>query len=46
MGLIAGLIILGATVKVAKKLDKTISKKSFVKQPNTEIQKFLIGRKL
>lgn len=43
MGLIAGLIILGATVRVARKLDKTISKKSFARDPHGSIQDFLVG---
>lgn len=45
MGLIVGLIVLGATVKVAKKLSKTVSKKSFAKNPHGNIQEFLIGKR-
>ncbi len=44
-GLIAGIIILGATVRVARKLDKTISKKGFAKDPHGNIQNFLIGKR-
>ncbi len=45
MGLIAGLIILGVTVRVARDLSRTVSKKSFRKRPHENIQDFLIGRR-
>ena len=45
MGLIAGLIVLGITVRVARELQRTVSKKSFARNPNREIQNFLIGRR-
>lgn len=46
MGLLLGIIILGATVRVARKLSKTISKKGFAKDPQGNIQEFLIGRRI
>lgn len=45
MGLIVGLLVLGATVRVARKLTKTISKKGFERDPHKNIQGFLVGRK-
>lgn len=45
MGLIVGLLVLGATVRVAKDLSKTISKKGFERDPHKNIQEFLVGRR-
>lgn len=45
MGLILGIIILGATVRIARKLSKTVSTKGFAKDPHGNIQEFLIGKK-
>lgn len=45
MGLIAGLIVLGVTVRVARELGRTVRKKSFSRDPHGNIQNFLIGRR-
>lgn len=42
---LVGLIVLGATVRVARDLGKTISKKGFARDPHGNIQGFLIGRR-
>lgn len=43
MGLIGSLIVLGITVRVARDLSRTISKKGFAKDPHGSIQEFLVG---
>ncbi len=45
MGLIAAIIFAGVTVRVARDLSKTISKKGFARDPHGNIQEFLIGKR-
>lgn len=45
MGLIAAIILAGVTVRVARNLSRTISKKGFAKDPQGNIQEFLIGKR-
>lgn len=45
MGLIAAIILVGVTARVARDLSKTISKKGFEKDPHGNIQTFLIGKR-
>ncbi len=46
MGLLLGIIVLGATVRIARNLSKTVTKKGFTKDPQGNIQEFLIGRRI
>ena len=45
MGLIPIIILAGITVRVARDLSRTISKKGFSKDPHGNIQEFLIGKR-
>ncbi len=41
-----GLIILGSLVRIARSSKKRTSKSKFIKDPNGETQKILLGRRI